>query len=266
MIKICNTIEMLNKVESYIDQDFHKCLYLYMDLKKYGIENENVKTYIQYNDNNEIVSVFLKYYTGLHVYSKNYNFDVVELSNYILDLKPTMICGEKRCLNLIENEFLKNNFLKEEGWVRKLSKNIEGNFENVQTAQKEDFYSIAKLIYEDEDLGSSYKLDELESQLYERNKDGYVRNYIIKDNGKVVAHAGTGAEVDNVSMLGYVITDANSRGKGLATILCSKVCKDLQNEGKNVFLINYSNESTRLYDKIGFEVCCEWEKLFLNLK
>ena len=37
-------------------------------------------------------------------------------------------------------------------------------------------------------------------------------------------------------------------------------------EVKNVYLINYSNESTKLYDKIGFKICCEWGKLYKDLK
>ena len=35
-------------------------------------------------------------------------------------------------------------------------------------------------------------------------------------------------------------------------------------ENKDVFLINYSTESTALYDKLGFEQCCEWGKIFLD--
>jgi len=266
MIKLCDNNISKKMVEEYIGEEYYKCLYLYMDLKKYGINFENVKTWIQLNETKEVTSVFLMYYNGLHIYSKNKNFNIKELSEFIVNLKPTMICGEKKSLKLLERYFINNSYKFEEGYVRKLNKDISSEFEGIQKAQKEDFIEIARLIYEDEDLGSSYELESLEKQLYERNYQGFVRNYIIKEENKVIAHAGTGAEDDKVAMLGYVITHKDYRGKGLATQLCSKVCKDLQNEHKDVFLINYSNESTRVYDKIGFEICCEWEKIFLDLK
>ena len=39
---------------------------------------------------------------------------------------------------------------------------------------------------------------------------------------------------------------------------------NLLDEGKKVYLINYTDESTGLYDKLGFEVSCEIGKLYLT--
>ena len=155
---------------------------------------------------------------------------------------------------MIENE----RYEIETGWVRGLKECELQKFENVEKAQKEDFDGIAKLIYEDEDLGSSYELESLTQQMYERNLEKFTRNYVIRDNDRVIAHASTGAENEKVSMLSYVITNPKHRGKGLAFQVCSNLCKDLIEEGKQIFLINYSQESTKLYDKLGFKICCEW--------
>ena len=62
------------------------------------------------------------------------------------------------------------------------------------------------------------------------------------------------------------MTDEIYRGKGLATKVCSKLCNDLIDEGKKIYLINYTNESTGLYDKLGFKVLCDWGKLYKNNK
>ena len=35
-------------IEDYIGDDYNKCLYLYLDLMKYGVTNENVKSYTAY--------------------------------------------------------------------------------------------------------------------------------------------------------------------------------------------------------------------------
>ena len=267
MLLNCKNEQELIDVENYIGKEYHKCIYLYLDLKKYGIFNENIKTWIQYNENGEITAVILKYYTGLHIFSKEQNYNVEELKKLILQEKPTMICGEKIIISTLYNSFEKSKYSIETGWVRKLSEIESFDRSDVELASEDDFSGIAKLLYEDEDLGSSYEYEELRQQMIERNKEGFVRNYVIKDlNKSVISHAGTGAENDKVAMLSYVITDPKHRGKGYAKKLCCAVCEDLIKEGKNVFLINYSKESTALYDKIGFKICAEWGKMFLNLK
>ena len=266
MIYRINEEEKINKLLNYIGSNYYKCIYLYLDLKKYGISNPNVKAWIQEDDNKEILCVILKYYTGMHIYSEKHNYNLKEISDLITVENPTMICGEQKSIEDIY-EFMSNNDYKiEKGWVRGLAKMDKNIYNEVRKAEKEDFNQIAKLLYEDEDLGSSYQLEELKEQLYERNKEGYVRNYVIKQNERVISHAATGAEDEKLGMLAYVITDPQYRGKGNAQKVCETVCQELIEEGKKVFLINYSNESTALYDKIGFQVCCNWAKMYLDLK
>ena len=264
MIKKVENVD--SEVISYISEDFFKCIYLYLDIKKYGVLNPNVKTWIQENEKKEITCVILKYYSGMHIYSKNHNYNLEEISKLIYEEQPTMICGEQKTIEDIYSFVNDSNYIIEKGWVRELSEIEKNEFEDVKKAEKDDFKQIAKLLYEDEDLGSSYELRELTNQLYERNNEGYARNYIIKKNGKVISHAGTGAEDDKLGMLAYVITDPKYRGKGYAKKVCKAVCQDLISEGKKVYLINYSNESTALYDKIGFHICCNWAKMYLDLK
>lgn len=266
MIKKCITLEEKLKVEEYIGKEYNKCLYLYMDLKKYSLNFPSVNTWIQYDKKENIEAVFLKYYEGLHIYSKEIAFNKEELSDFILKLKPNIICAEKNVIDIIKPVFSNNGYKYENGWVRKLDNLLTSNIENVENAEYEDFLSIAKLVYSDEDIGSSYDFEKLKDQMYERNKQGFVRNYIIKDNEKVIAHAGTGAEYEQIAIINYVVTDKKYRRNGLATKICTKLCKDLKEDDKEVFLINYSSESTNLYTKLGFDISCEWAKLYVDLK
>lgn len=261
----CNNIKSMNEVEEYIGDNYYKCLYLYLDLKKYGIDTSFVKTWIQKKSDN-ITAVILMYYTGMHIFSLKNDYDLEELSEFINNKKPAMICGEKKIIKDVYNFLNEEEYNIETGYVRKLTDLRLNDRTDVKKAEINDFYEIAKLLYEDEDLGSSYELDSLTQQLMDRNMEGYARNYVITENEKVIAHAGTGAENEKVAMLGYVITDPLYRGKGLAKKVCTAVCEDLKKESKDVFLINYSTESTALYDKLGFEQCCEWGKIFLDLK
>ena len=259
LIKCDNSYKI--EIQDYIGDQYYRCLYLYLDLIKYGCESPNIKLWLQ-KDNDNIQSVILKYYTGMHVFSKEYNINLDEVKELIEYEKPSIVCGEPDTIDMLNN----GQYNSELGWIRKLEYIERSKCEEIHNARKEDFISIAKLIYEDQGLGSSYRFEELANQLYERNIEKYARNYVIYDNNCVVSHAATGAENEKVAILSYVITDPKYRGKGLANKICSKLCYDLINEGKTVFLVNYTKESTALYEKLGFKICCEWEKLYLDLK
>lgn len=51
---------------------------MYIDLVKYGIENENFNIWIQHRDT-EIICLVSQYYTGMQIYSKNYDLEALEL-------------------------------------------------------------------------------------------------------------------------------------------------------------------------------------------
>ena len=252
----------INEIFKYIGEDYCRCIYLYLDLKKYGVDNENINSWIQY-DGEKIVSVILKYYDGMHIYSRDGNIAENEIEELIKNNRPTMVCGETKTLKKLN---ISKYYNYEEGCVRYLDKINKNDLPEVTIANEKDFYQIGNLLYEDEDIGCSYKLEELINQLYERNIKKYARNYVIKQDGKVISHAATGAENENLAMLAYVITDKDYRGKGFAKKVCQAVCQDVILEGKKICLINYSNESTKLYEKLGFKKYCDWSKWYIDLK
>lgn len=253
-----NTEEIIN----YIGNDYNKCPYLYIDFIKYGFSNNNVATYIQ-KRNNDIQCIILCYHTGMHIFSKNLDFFIDEVIDLINKKKPTIICAEKEVIIKLKSYL--ENYSSKMGYVRELRQiNSIIPIEKVQKATIDDLKEVAKLLNEDEDLGKSYSNDELYLQLVERKKEGFSRNYVIKENDKVIAHAATGGENEKIAILSGVITNPSYRGKGYASTVTAKLCIDLLNEGKKIYLINYTNESAKLYNKIGFEISIEFGKLVLN--
>ena len=57
------------------------------------------------------------------------------------------------------------------GWVAQIKKIDKSPQGLAKFANRIDFDQIVRLIYEDEDIGKSYKYDELARQLEERKKD-----------------------------------------------------------------------------------------------
>ena len=252
--------ENVKLIKDYIGNDYDKCLYLYLDFLKYGLDNDNLKFWFDSKDD-EINCVVLKYYSGMHVFSKNRNCDFDQIKELVLDEDPSVICAEKFLIEKLSEILKEKEYSTDYGWVRVLSNHYECENSCVELAvEDEDFVEISKLIKNDP-MGEFYDLDELISQIKERDDDNFGRNYIIKDDGKIISNASTNAELENIAVLSNVITDQEYRGKGLATKVCSRLCNDLIDEGKKVYLINYTEESTGLYDKLGFEISCEIGKL-----
>ena len=54
------------KLLAYLEQDLKNCLYSYIDLKKFGIENPNLTVYFDESDG--ICCSALKYYEGLQLF------------------------------------------------------------------------------------------------------------------------------------------------------------------------------------------------------
>ena len=133
-------------------------------------------------------------------------------------------------------------------------------------ADSNDIIEIAKLLYEDDDIGASYTMDDLVKQINERLSDNYVRSYVIKSDNHVVAHLGTGAEIHNICTISYVITSKDYRGRGLSSALFSFACKELSSEGKEIYSVYYPENSRRLHHKMGFIDYCEIGKLFRTIE
>ena len=265
MINVCDNSQQ-EHIINYIGPEYYKCLYLYIDLVKYGSSSEFTNTWIQENDG-IITAVLLAYHSALHVYSKDLNFDVNELSELIIKRNPSIICASADIIKLLELQLCSRGFVSEYGHIGKfMVSNKQCEAINISKAERNDIKTIAKLLYEDEDIGASYTIADLENQLEERLKDGFTRSYVIRDNGKVVAHLGTGAEIDNLCTISYVITDPNYRGRGLSTSLFAYACNQLKSEGRDIYSVYYPEYSRRLHHKMGFVDCCAFGKLFRNIQ
>ena len=78
MIIPCND-ENIETVFEYIGEDYGKCLYIYIDLKKFGLDDENFNVWIQC-ENEEICAIISEYYGGIQIYSKEQNLITEEIA------------------------------------------------------------------------------------------------------------------------------------------------------------------------------------------
>ena len=263
MIRKCKKDDS-DRIEEHLSNNIDKCLYLYLDFNKYRFNNPNVNIYVQ-EIKDEIKTIILVYYTGMHIFSKDHNLNYSELAEFILDINPVAIFAEKVIIDKLKQyvNMDTNKYNCQYGNIWKAIQYEKQDRNSIQIAKtEEEFLQIANLLMSDEDIGSSYDLNTLMCQIRERIIEGYSRSYIIKNEDKVIAHVSTGAENEKLAIINYVVVDENYRKRGLATKLLNVLFEDLIKEGKQIYFINYSKESTMLYKKLNCEICCDWGKLY----
>ena len=254
------------KIITYIGQNYPSCLYLYLDLLKYGIESDTVSVYLQTQED-EIEALLLKYYSCLHVFSRSNTFDVDELARFFCDDNYTMLYCTAKTAELVYlalPQKLKSKATITQGWVAQIKQVDREPRGLAVTAEKKDFNQIVRLIYDDEDIGRSYKFEELARQLEERNRQGYARNLVIKEREQVIAHACTNAELNDIAVVAELLVKKEYRRKGFASEIWRAICSQLLAEGKEVFSFYYSDESRALHKHIGFYEVCEWAKVVIS--
>lgn len=257
-------IEQRQEILDYIGRDYGKCLYLYVDLMKYGFDNPNVNLWLQKDAEGRNLALVLQYYTGMHVFSRDGDFDPDKVRALIAERNPSMVCGMKTTLAKLGEI---SGYEMEVGMVGQLKKLTDSDtsmcIKAVKDETRDDIREIADFMADDEALGKPYKDDQLYNQLVERYEQNFGRSFMIRDEqtGKVIATASTYAEEAGVAVISGVMAHPDFRGQGLAGKALSAVCRDLKKDGFDVFSYYYIKPAERLHYRAGFETIGEWAKL-----
>ena len=250
------------EILAYFEQNLKNCLYSYIDLKKFGIDNPSLTVYVDKTQG--IRCTALKYYEGLQLFDADGKMDAEQTAELIKDLNSHIVSST---VDVIEKIYplLKDTYEMEQGYVTEMLSMPECEIsEEVRPADLSEYDEIARLICSDEGVGGHYEPEELKNQLLTRLEEGMGRNYILKRDGDIIHHAATYAELGNLAVISGVITREDWRGKGVGTLAVRKLCHDLLQEGKKPCLFYYTKQAEGFYKKIGFEEGTGWAKLVLK--
>jgi len=75
---------------------------------------------------------------------------------------------------------------------------------------------------------------------------------------ETVACAFCQAKTKTGALIGFVKTDKKYRKKGIGTLLVTRLCSFLQQNGLKIYLCREKNKNKEFYSRIGFEDCGEW--------
>ena len=249
------------EILEYIQKDYGKCLYVYIDLIKYSLDgNDTFFAWKQTDRNGKITLLITEYYKGIQLYSRDGDFDAAEIAQFLKEKDPTIILGMHQTIQKI-HPFLPER--KQEigtvGQIRTLK--IEKN-EKAYEAPIEEFKEIAEFIAQDENIGKPYGFDSIYTQYTQRKKEHFGRNYLLRDeNNEIIAHAATYAELDNLAVVGGVRTSEKYRGKGYSKPVLAALVDVLLKEGKDVFSFYYIPSAKKMHEGTGFTTIGSWAKL-----
>lgn len=248
MIKQIITNEDLNTAIDCLENNYDECVYLYFNLRNFSIEDENVKAYIYY-ENDKIYSVFMQYFSTMHVYCRDNIKKLDFLFNEIEKLNPKVIFVQEKLACLVTDKF---------GGYTEYKMNVY-NYpdcgvydEGVIEAKREDYLHIAEFLYNDATYKKSYEsVDELYNQLISRYDEGQGRYFYIKHEGRIVAVEGINSELNDSAVLGGLLVDTNMRGMGLAKRIKLGIHYILQEENKKIYCLINNQISENMTIKLG---------------
>lgn len=244
----------------YLERNIQDCLYMYIDIGKYGLENSNMKVWLD-SDESGLKIVVMKYHTSISVYTDRGDWDVEAVAR-LIDLEHVnSVTAQKR---IIEGLFERcaDSYDVSYGSVFRFSNAREFEFSGlIEDGRASDTLEIAQLIAQDEGIGSYYEVEDLANQLAERIQTGMGRSFVIRENGKIVAHIASYAEFNGIATTGGLIVDPNYQNGLYGGILESHLVHTLLQENYQVYTFVTNRLRKKLLSAWGNKCVGEYGKM-----
>ena len=267
-MKLVENEQVLEKILQYLKLDVTNCLYMYIDLSVYRLNNPHIL--IWYQENNQGINfVVMQYHQSFQIYaSRNYD-EIDELLLLIKKRNPYCISGRSEIIHALSGKL--DQYKAEFGVVtkhrfsdtEKLERILDQCDVQIEQATTKDAREIAELICSDPELGAPYTVDSLSKELVERMETGMGRSFIIRKSEKIVGHTATFAEYGSIAMGGGLIIHPKYRDTMYFNWLDSYMELTLKKEGKNIYGMVLNPRLLKAFKKSGSDVVAQYGKLSL---
>lgn len=259
MIRKC-CVEDIEYLKGIIKKDIFQNVYLYIDTSTYGFENQDIQTWIISDSEADTVIVY-KYYNSLQIFgiSDPSDENIREICFLIEKNDSQMLSGSVELIRKIS--CLISEWKKTEGIIMKAGQEAAKVDSEVCKASADECYEIASLICADEGIGGHYSVALLEEQLQDRMKNWHCQNFVLKENGTIVAHMGTYADVEGLAVLGGLVTAPAARGQGYGKRVLQSLTAQVIKEQKVPVLYCYEQNVMDWYRHLGWTQVYKCAKL-----
>lgn len=242
MIRKCTSCD-LDILNNYLYKRKELNLFMISDIEIFGFEDENLEIFIdQYN--NELKTVYLRYFNNLCVVSYDNILDLDFIKNIVEKHSIVNISGEKDLIQLIKLD----GFITKDCYFSSLNKlQIKVDTTGVCELTIDNFEEY--LEKSNEVFNTNTKVESIKAELEKNSK----HIFVYKENGEVVSGVSSSAESKELAMLLGVFTLEKWRRRGLALKCVYAICEKLLNEGKTVCLFYDNPNAAKMYEKLGFK-------------
>jgi predicted GNAT family acetyltransferase len=252
-------------VLSYLYQDVSYNIFIIGDIETYGIETDFQRVYGEFDEHNQLLSVFLRYRENAVYYSHQHRFNLDYLPIFKSDSFIYM-SGKTELMNLIK-PYLPNYkqkstyFCKAEAFTENFTPPA-----NVHILKTQDEASrLYDLLIQIDEFGyheSHTRERFIEQKTYDTSMG--ITLYIEED-GQIVSSVATTAETTQNAMVVAVTTRPNYRNKGYASLLMKTLISIYFHEKKKSLCLFYDNpKAGAIYHRLGFVTIGTWDMYHLE--
>ena len=235
---------------AYMDGEYGRALYLYIDLLRYGCQTPGIRVYRTETEGKQ-TGLFLVYHGCLHCYSRNLNCAEADLAALFEAEKPHTVFFCEELFDALGYRFAAPY---EEHRV-KMFRAVpyhEGEPVVLEEAKDEELDEVTRFLRQNEEYASLYTHEELCAQLRERLHDGYGRCFIARENGRIIFHAATMAEEFPIAMGGMVLLDPSKQGQGQGRRYFSAMYNRMMEKGFTIYSNNLDERAEHLHRSMGY--------------
>jgi len=246
------------RILKYLRENLADCLYLYIDIMNYGVASENMKVWID-EDEGGLVLVAMKYYDSFQIYSHLSSCNISSIVELIKQYPVAMISARRDIIEQLEQVCEDYRATYGAVFIMNRYREVQTNVD-VLLAKEEDALEIAELICTDAEIGGHYTVANLSEQLAERIRTKTGRSYIIRENGRIVAHSATYAEAEGIAVVSGTIIKPEYRTGNYYMVLSNHMLRQLAKEEKVAYTFSISDKMIRYHNMLHTK-CAEYGKM-----
>jgi len=239
--------------------DSSRLLFIDGDIAQNGLETDYQETWIEIEDN-LIRGLFLRYHANFVFYFKHPLKDIQGFESLMTD-KIKMISACKKDIDAMP-ESIKSRFTFRTMYFCECPVlKVQPITVTPITATVNDVPEIVELlshIQEFQATEANTPKEERIRNMEDRYRAHKVHGFILKEDGKVIAHASTGVETASGVMVGAVATEPAYRKKGYGRAVVTAVSAYALQHGQKPCLFYDNPEAGKIYHDLGYVTFDLW--------
>ncbi|WML46378.1 GNAT family N-acetyltransferase [Neobacillus sp. PS3-40] len=244
-------------VMAFLSEEPSINLFIIGDIEGFGYDTDFQELWAEYDDQEEIKAILLRFYQSFIVYAKG-DFDVQGFATIMLNHSKTVVLsGKADIVEKFENiEGLTLGKKQLTYFAECRSSDLLGTTSiEMKQATLNDVDQIINL----RKTISEFHVQEDAAEILRKSMETKTgRTYYTENKGLMTSCASTTAENSLSAMIVGVCTRNENRCQGLATAIMQRLCKEILDEGK-VLCLFYSNpEAGKIYKRLGFKDIGMW--------